>query len=238
MKEEAQRSAYTPAEDVLEGFRRALTAGKPWYPALLETIGRWPVAAEEYRGRSYLYLIAGEAFDILLLAERLCWELAGILPADEVAALLIHGRPPTQMSRDEFKKLVGTVKYRQHLNYFYGIRVEEALFLAVQDEVRKQRRSTGYGNEPDISNAVYRQIYGASQGVLLRRFQKEMSYSYHKTLGLAEVNEFTYWRFKYRLRQSEKARIASDTRKALDWLMKQGLSRGLITNEPPRNLPF
>jgi len=230
--------ANSTVSDIMAALRQALAAGEAWYPALLAAIGHWPVAEEEYGGRGYRYLIGGEAFDLLLLAERICRELADILPEDEVASLLLRGRPPQRWRRSEFKRLIGTTKYQQYLNYYYGIEVEEALFLAVQDEVRKERRSAGYRNEPDIASAVYRRIYGASQGMLLRRFQKEKGYPYHKSLELAELNEFTYWRFKYRLRQVEKARLASDTRKALDWLAAQGISRGLVSDEPPRTLSF
>jgi len=34
------------------------------------------------------------------------------------------------------------------------------------------------------------------------------------------MKEFIYWRFKYRVKTSEKARVASDTQKALQWLRK------------------
>ena len=34
------------------------------------------------------------------------------------------------------------------------------------------------------------------------------------------MKEFSYWRFKYRLQHCDKARIASDTKKALDWMRK------------------
>jgi hypothetical protein len=37
-------------------------------------------------------------------------------------------------------------------------------------------------------------------------------------LFLNELNEFTYWLFKHRLGNSDKARIASDTKKALLFL--------------------
>ena len=41
---------------------------------------------EEYQGRTYQYLIQGEAFDWLVLAERLCCELDGVIPAEEKGA--------------------------------------------------------------------------------------------------------------------------------------------------------
>ena len=37
-------------------------------------------------------------------------------------------------------------------------------------------------------------------------------------MDLKESKEFTYWLFKYRLSKSDKARIASDTRKGLQQL--------------------
>jgi hypothetical protein len=41
------------------------------------------------------------------------------------------------------------------------------------------------------------------------------------------MKEFTYWRFKYRLDHCEKAKVASDTKKALHWLKSQGFSNYL-----------
>ena len=219
--------------EALEQLRRAVVGGKHWYLALLEAMGRWTVAKELASGQRYCYLIAGEAFDFLLLAERLCQAVDGLLPGGDKIALLFHGHPPLRLTEAEFKKLIGTAKYRQYLNYFYGVTVEEALFLAVQDEVRKERRTVGFTSEHDVANEVHRRVYGASKGVLLRRFRKEKGYPYLKSISLSELKEFTYWLFKYRLQRSEKAKIASDTSKALRWLRKSGLSRGLTASEPP-----
>ena len=207
-------------------FKRAITDGKNWYLALLETIGRWSQAEEMYHGRLYRYLIAGEAFDFLLLAERLSKAAGGLIPEAEKTALIFRGRPPLQLSTDEFKVLIGGYKYRQYLNYLYGVTVEEALFLAIQDEVRKERRAAGYANERDETNEVFRRLYGTTKGVLLKRFRKDMSYPNLKSISLTELTEFTYWLFKNRLQQSEKARVASDTKKALNWLSQEGLSPG------------
>ncbi|NOR34195.1 MAG: hypothetical protein GQ579_05895, partial [Bacteroidales bacterium] len=59
-------------------------------------------------------------------------------------ALLFRRQAPLKVTLKEFKGLIGGSKYRQYLNYFYGITVEEALFLAVQDEVRKERWALDY----------------------------------------------------------------------------------------------
>ncbi|MNC93336.1 hypothetical protein D3C83_99420 [compost metagenome] len=57
--------------DPLEHFRSALATGEPWFEALMQTIGLWERPEEQVDGRQYRYLIGGEAFDWLLLAERL-----------------------------------------------------------------------------------------------------------------------------------------------------------------------
>jgi len=202
--------------EVIRYLEQAITDGKHWYIALLEAIGLWTTAEENHNGRSYRYLIAGEAFDWLLLAERLCETVNGLLPEAEKIALLFHDEPPIRLTKEKFKELIGSSKYHQYLNYFYGITVEEALILAVQEEVRKERRTLGYGNEHGVANEVYRRIYGATKNILLKRFRREKSYPQLMSISLTELKEFTYWLFKYRLKLCDKAKLASDTKKALE----------------------
>ncbi len=215
-------SELTSSEnEVVSRLRRAILGGKHWYLALLEAISLWTITEEDYQGRHYRYLIAGEAFDWLLLAERLCGAVEDLVPEDEKIPLLFYGRPPLELAEPEFQGLIGDLKYQQHLNYFYGVTAEEALFLAVQDEVRKERRAAGYGSEADVTGEVFRRVYGAARGVLLKHFRRERGYPDLKAIGLDELREFSYWLFKYRLKHTEKARVASDTRKALLWLKKK-----------------
>jgi len=209
-------------DEAIRYLEQAIASGKHWYIALLEAIGLWTVAEEVYSGRHYCYLIAGEAFDWLLLAERLCEAAEGLLPDEEKTALLFHGQPPVKLTTEKFKELIGSAKYRQHLNYFYGITVEEALILVVQEEVRKERRASGYSREHDVANEAYRRIYGTTKTVLLKHFRKEKAYPLLESISLSELKEFTYWLFKYRLGHCDKARIASDTKKALHKLAADG----------------
>jgi len=213
--------------EVVRYLEQAITDGKHWYIALLEAIGMWTVAEEVHERRRYCYLIAGEAFDWLLLAERLCEAVDGLLPDEEKNALLFHGQPPLDLTAERFKKLIGSAKYHQYLNYFYGITVEEALILAVQEEVRKERRASGYNSEHDVVNEAYRRIYGTTEAVLLKHFRKEKGCRHLKSVSLTELREFTYWLFKYRLEHCDKARIASDTKKALCQLSANGFPRSL-----------
>jgi|GEM_PF-449163 len=214
----------TSGAEAIRYLEQAIASGEHWYIALLKAIELWTTAEETHNGRLYCYLIAGEAFDWLLLAERLCETVAdGLVPEDEKAALLFHGRPPLALTVKEFKELIGNTKYHQYLNYFYGITVEEALLLAVREEVRKERQALGYTKESDAAdNEAYRRIYSATKAVLLKRFRQEKGYPQSKSTTLKELKEFTYWLFKYRLAQCDRARIASDTKKALKWLNASG----------------
>ncbi len=230
--EQKPSSQLTPAGDaeVIKYLEQAIIGGKHWYIALLEAMKLWNIAEENRSGQTYRYLIAGEAFDWLRLAERLCDAIDSLLPQDEKNALLFHSKPPLNLPAEKFRELIGSVKYHQYLNYFYGITAEEALILAVEEEVRKERFSLGYHRHKDITNEAYQRIYGTTQTVLLRHFRRENRYPQLKSISLTELKEFTYWLFKYRLKHCEKARVASDTKKALNWLKSNGLSGQLEKN--------
>ena len=213
--------------EAIRQLRQSILAGKHWYLALLEAIGLWNTTQETVDGRKYQYLIDGEAFDWLLLAERLCLAVDRLLPDAEKTALLFFGKPPIDLPTEKFKELIGSIKYHQYLNYFYGITVEEALALAVEEEVRKERWAAGYHREKDTTGEAYRRIYSSTKTVMLRRFRREKGYLQLNSISLTELKEFTYWLFKHRLKQSDKAKVASDTRKALDWLRSKGFTRWL-----------
>ncbi|MEE9202128.1 MAG: hypothetical protein V3U31_02900 [Dehalococcoidia bacterium] len=207
--------------EALERFRECLKAGKPWYPCLLEAIAIWDQAEEEVDGRSYHYLVGGEAFDWLLLAQRLCAEVDGLVPSEEVEALLCDARPPEETDRRQFRRLIGADKHRAYLNFFYGVVVEEALMGVVEDEVRKERRGVGLLEEPGLMDEVCQRIYDASHSTLLERFRRERGYLQEPVMGLDELKEFTYYLFKYRVKHSEPDKVASDTRKGLLYLHRQ-----------------
>jgi len=224
-------SAPTNSAGAIEHLEQAITGGQHWYTALLEAIGLWTQNEETLNGRHYQYLIDGQAFDWLLLAERLCQAVDDLLPEDEKTALLFHGQPPLRLSDSKFKALIGSTKYRQYLNYFYGITVEEALVLAVQEEIRKEKRTLGYNKEHNLTDEVYQRIYGATRPVLLKSFRREKGYPQLKSISLTELKEFSYWLFHYRLKNCDKAKVASDTKKALERLGANGSTQGLAATE-------
>jgi hypothetical protein len=194
-----------------------VAAGEHWYIALLRAMARWDQPEEVIDGRRYRYLIGGEAFDWLLLAERLLDELDLPISAEDRDALLFHGRPPQQLEEDEFQNLIGTPKYQAYLNFLYGVTVEEALQLAVEDELAKEHHGHVWSGE---GAGVFDRLYGRSQAELLAEFARERGIDAAERIELLDLKEFTYWLFKYRVHNHEGARVASDTRKGLATLSR------------------
>jgi 8-oxo-dGTP pyrophosphatase MutT (NUDIX family) len=208
----------------LDRFRAEIESGAFWFEALMDTIAVWERAEERAGGREYRYLVGGEAFDWLLLAERLladpCAESR--VPADAARRLLFEGLPPDGEGRtlddERLRSLIGDAKHRAHLNYVYGVTVEEALQYAVELDVSKERRAVSIKDPRDDETAldpVFERIYGLPRAQLLARFREECSRPRAAAMTLSELREFQYWLFKYRVANSEPARVASDTRKAL-----------------------
>ncbi len=202
-------------DDAIAFMHETIAAGEHWYLALLKTMARWDQAEEIINDRQYRYLIGGEAFDWLLLAERLVDELNGVVGAPEREALLFHGHPPLEVSDDEFQSLIGTPKYQAYLNYLYGVVVEEALQLAIEEEMAKEHQAHVWTAEEVDGFGLYPRIYGRTQPDLLAEFQTEHGLTLTSNLDYSDFRAFTYWLFKYRVRNGEGARVASDTRKGL-----------------------
>ncbi len=210
-------------DDLIARLRELVESGeRHWFTAVLEGAGQWPLAEEEVDGRRYRYLIGGEAFDWLLLAERLCKALADVTPEDEREALLMHGRFPVEVSEEEFRRLLGPAKHRAHLNFFYGVKVEQALQLGVAQEVHKDRLCQVWKNG-HIDEEVCSRIYGATRQELLEEFRQTGGVS-GAELSPGDLHEFTYWLFRHRVNNADPARVASDTRKGLAMLAQMRTS--------------
>ncbi len=199
-------------------LRQAIEDGRPWQEALLQAMEQWTLPEETLGGVRRRYLLLGEAFDWLLLARRLGAEVAELIPESERRSRLNPGRFLLDISADNVRRLLGVTKYRTYLNYWYGVTVEQALQLAVQQEVRKERFSLGVLTRRGITDAVFGKIYGRPRAELLAEFRAEWPLGDPIDAPGTELKAFTYWLFKLRVYRSDPARVASDTRKALEWL--------------------
>ena len=163
------------APDAAGYFRRRLESGAPWHRALLEAIGIWTLPEETWQGRRYRYIIGREAFDWLLLAERLCdprntQDAAEAIPPRQLERLLFHGILPQPIEPDEFRALLGPTKHQAYLNYHYGITLEEALQLAAEESVRKRHTARGYPDTEELIEQAFRHLYNNTRAALFQEF--------------------------------------------------------------------
>ncbi len=212
-------------KEALQYLHSSVAQGTHWFTALLETVALWQCPEETYQERTYSYLIGGEAFDWLLLAERLCEELGDIVPHTEKEALLFFGRFPTDISPWEFQRIIGRSKFRSHLNFWYGVLVEEAIILAMEERVAKDRASSGIRGQAPDPDLPFLRIYGTTQEELLAQYQQAQGLPRVNELSQRELQAFTYWCFKYRLNHEDPAKVASDTRLGLQQLQRMQIGR-------------
>lgn len=225
-----------------QAFIGALERGDPWYPALLQVVARWVDPMEVVDGVVYRYLVGGEAFDWLRLAERLIAAAGDRIPAEEAERLLFLGSPPSGVDSgtdEEFARIIGHQKYRAHLNFLYGVTVEEALLFLAEIELQKARSVLEGSRSLPADVAAYERVYGKPLDELLVLYRTETNAALANRASQSEVHAFTYWCWKYRVKWHDPARVASDTRRALAQLSRmevEGRARALQARaaaEPP-----
>ncbi len=224
---------HVEAQEILADLRAAVESGdQNWFPALLEAVRLWPLPVEQVGERTYQYLVGGEAFDWLLLAERLSAEISALVPEEELETLLFHEKFPGGATEEDFQALMGA-KYKPHLNFVYGVRVEAALQMAVAEEIGKEHRATLiWERSGRADEEAFQRIYGRQRAELFAEFQASTGLATGEWLSLGELSEWRYWLFQYRLKYSDPAKVASDTRKGLAVLQRLNLA-ARRREEPP-----
>jgi hypothetical protein len=203
--------------NIIGHLQYSLKNGTYWAIAILEAIAQWPLAEEYYQGDNLHYLIENEAFDWRLLATRLSTTVETLIPEAELGQLSSNRHYPSGIEESEFRRLIGPDKYRAHLNFWYGIQVEEALIKAVTEEIIKEHRARSLSIKKDYSDEAYFRIYGEQKKDLLNSYKRTHPHFVNDFTSFG-VKSFTYWLFKYRINTNEPARVASDTRKGLEYL--------------------
>jgi hypothetical protein len=218
---EPERDIDAEAEEIIARLRSDLATGDAhWFLPLLDAVRKWPLPGETVGPRHYRYLVGGEAFDWLLLAERLLGEVRDLVPADEADALLFDQKLPLDVTDSDLQQLLGA-KYKPHLNFVYGVRVEEALNAAVSEEVRKERTASHHWEKNGhVDDDVFHRIYGRTLAEMIAEFRQEFSLVDSERVSLADLSEWRYWLFQYRVKMCDPAKVASDTRKGLAFLQR------------------
>lgn len=209
-------------------------AGENWKLTVLEAIAEWPLAYENVAGERFDYLIGGEAFNWRLLAQRMIGGCDSIVPVEALWEWLSDPVLFAGFDEPDFMRAVGVDKFRAHLSYFYGVTVEQALLLAVEEEVTHRRVAAGRELSDRSLGQACETLYGNSREQLWEVFKLEArvpaarpGWRHRDEHSLGYEDAFTYWLFKLRMERSDPAKIASDTRKGLSKLerMRQNDNR-------------
>jgi len=220
----------------MDRFRGDIQGGEDWIIALVDAMARWTAPEATHRGRRLRFFISGEAFDWPLLAQRLCAVANDLIPGNEREGLLLRGQLPDRLSPrtigDLMKERLGVDKYRGYLNFHYGVTVEEALLHAVEGEVRKRNVSGGARYRTDETEEAFERLYGAPRDQLIAEFRADTGARLGKGMSLRQGRELTYWLFGYRVKHSDQAKMASDTKKGLDQMAKLAAQAQLRRRRP------
>ena len=235
----ATKGSLNPQEGVNE-LTRQLEAGISWYPALLNVISRWTAPSEYTNGRTRHYLINGEAFDWLSLAERLIISAESLLPAEETEKLVVFGISPI-LSRDgheeiAFEAAIGAAKYRAFLNYQYGVIVEQLVLAAAEEKLIKNASIFAAIERPYPDEQAFKEVYGEPFKKLRSHYRGATGMLLPENATREDYEHFLYWLSKYRMRHMEPARIASDTHRAMILLSRLEQRRNRFINQSSDSL--
>ena len=225
------------AQQIVNNLRLAITQGSEWTSAVVKAMASWEIPEEKYLGSLYIYLIAGEAFDWILLAQRLCYAIRDLIPEYDMERTLFLMNF-SGLQAENFQENLGPSKFRGYLNFYYGVFVEQALQLATELEIQKHYTGNGVLYKDDYSDESFSKIYGLSQNNLLKKYSDEHKIPIKDSITTSEHNAFTYWLFKYRLKSSDQSKTASDTAKGLNQLQMMWPKQNLHHNNMDFGYPL
>lgn len=229
VKPQSSGSTEPPTREALAAISRLKSdidsSENDWKLTVLEAIAEWPLANENVEGEKFEYLIGGEAFDWRLLAQRLLGECGSAIPDETLWEWLSDPVLFAGFEEPDFMRAVGVDKFRAHLSYFYGVTVEQTLLAAVEEEVTHRRVGNGRQLSDHSLEQAHRLLYGEEREQLWAVFKLEAGlgaaregWRHRDEHSLGSEDAFTYWLFKLRMKRSDPAKVASDTRKGLSKL--------------------
>ena len=108
--EDADNTEDDEDTDPIQSLITALQNGVDWPTALLRAMAAWRAPHDAVGDLRRDYFIGGEAFDWLLLAERLCEAAGDLIPPQERDALLFNGAFPPDFDRSPLQRTARRAK--------------------------------------------------------------------------------------------------------------------------------
>ena len=173
--------------------------------------------------------ILGEAFNWKLSLKHYYSEFENLCEIDD---FLFIPYEFNQKERDQIKRIMGTKLYSAHLNYFYGIVVENAIREILRLEIEKKRGYHDYGNYFEINEEVFSLIYRKKNKELWSEFCSykrlgSKSYYVPSKIYSLEYDSFTYWLSKKRIKLCTPELNASLISRGLNYLERIGIKNEL-----------
>ena len=183
----------------------------------LKIIGHWPLKSEIIDGIEYQYWINDEAFNWYLLASRIIFSVKDEQNIKKLDHFLstVHFLPGSDQRI--MINLFPPDKYRAHLNFIYGVILEEVIICF--NEMEKNKDVLNQFNVTDSINLVYLNLYGMDYTEFIRLFEFETKNKLDQFDTLHSYYNFLYWSWKYRLKKSTPEKIAYDSQSGINFLM-------------------
>ncbi len=209
-------------------LRREVSANpSDWKLSVLNIVAEWPIASESVNGEQFQYIVGGEAFNWKRLAERLILNLESseiTNPArSEMWEWLHSDHVFGGFEEGLFRRTLGIDRWRGHLNYFYGVHLEQCLFTAIQNRIHRRRFARGMPLTDDSADEAYEGLYYDEESVLWQKFLDEVvpdnaPIESDDCRSLSLDDEFTYWLFKRRIDSTHPAQVAYETQRGLQMM--------------------
>ena len=211
-------------------IQRCEATPEDWQAAVLKTVAAWPKQNELLNGQPFHYFIGGEAFNWKRLAELIATQIADtdtdFIHADQIFKWIDSTGVFGGINEQEFRRILGVDAWRAHLNYFYGVHIEQCLIAAIQSRIQKKRYSAGMPPSDDASDRAFLGLYEETEQDLWQTFLELNSErladliagSTEESRTVALDEEFTYWLFKRRIEHTNAPQVAAETQRGLDML--------------------
>ena len=183
----------------------------------MKIIGQWPLKSENFDNIEYQYWVNDEAFNWHLLASRLIFSITETTNKQILNELLHSTYLLPGSDQGKIINLFPPDKYRAHLNFIYGVVLEEVIICF--NEMEKHKDVINQFHASDVINAVYLDLYGYNFSEFIRIYEFEKKIKLDKFDSLYSHYDFLYWSWKYRLKKSTPEKIAYDSQSGINFLM-------------------
>ena len=204
-------------EKYINQLNRSFDSDELLVDTFMKIIGEWPVKFENIDNIEYRYWVNDEAFNWHLLANRIASYVTEVNNKKVLEKLLhsTHWLPGSDQGK--IINFFPPDTYRAHLNFIYGVVLEEVIICF--NEMEKNKDVINQFHASDAINAVYLDLYGYNFSEFIRIYEFEKKIKLDNFDSLAVYHDFLYWSWKYRLKKSTPEKIAYDSQSGINFLM-------------------